>query len=363
MQPRIAARPGWIREARVASAGSETLIGNGCSQAITGAGWDGAWLPACVRVVERDSKRPLTRIHCGVDWLQHHLIAVIGTVAVFVVGSLVLGIGQKIINARVRNPREHYRDRKLLSTLVTVIGAILIAILWARLIPHHGTFFGLLAAGLAVALREPLLSIAGRIAIFAGRIYEVGDRVQIGSSSGDVIDVGFIYTRIMEIGNWISGDQYSGRILQFPNAQIFGAGVFNYTRDFQYIWDEIQLNITYQSNLEAASHILTHAAGEYTREFLQGAQEQLKRMQQYFLVQDFELKPQVYIKVTTNWVGLTLRYVVDPRKRRAASTFLYRSVFEQIMQRQDIEIGTDTMEITYKRANSASEAPQRERAA
>jgi small-conductance mechanosensitive channel len=288
------------------------------------------------------------------DWIRHHAFALGVTAGVAILGPLVTTIGQKWIQSRVSEPREYYRDRKLLTTFVTIAGVLALALAWGRLVPHHGTFFGLLGAGLAIALREPLLSIAGRVAIFAGRIYDAGDRVQIGASSGDVIDVGFFYTRIMEIGNWIRGDQYSGRILQFPNAQIFGSGVFNYTRDFQYIWDEIPLNITYQSNLQAATEIMLEAGNHYTKEFLEGAQQQLRRMQQYFLVPDFELKPQVYLKVTTNWVGLTMRYVVDPKKRRSAATFLYRSIFEQIRERNDIEIGTDTMEITYKRAESQS---------
>lgn len=299
------------------------------------------------------------------DWIHHHAIALGVTIGVVVLGPVITAIGKKWIQARVEDPREYYRDRKLLTTVVTIVGAVALALAWGRLVPHHGTFFGLIGAGLAVALREPLLSIAGRVAIFAGRIYDAGDRVQIGSSSGDVIDIGFFYTRMMEIGNWISGDQYTGRILQFPNAQIFGAGVFNYTRDFQYIWDEIPLNITYESNLQAATEIMLEAGNRYTNEFLKEAQQQLHRMQQYFLVADFELKPQVYIKVTTNWVGLTMRYVVDPKKRRSAATFLYRSIFDQIQQRKDIQIGTDTMEITYKRAQSESsageKAPGRER--
>jgi len=234
------------------------------------------------------------------------------------------------------------------------VSVLIIALVWGRLVPHHGTFFGLIGAGLAVALREPLLSIAGRIAIFAGRIYDAGDRVQIGKSSGDVIDIGFFYTRLLEIGNWIHGDQYSGRILQFPNAQIFGSGVFNYTRDFQYIWDEVALNVTYGSNLEAASQIMIEVGKRYTADFLGGAHAQLRRMQQYFLVPDIELEPQVYAHVTTNWVGLTLRYVVDPKKRRAASTYLYRKIFEEVTRRDDIEIGTDTMEITYKKASQST---------
>jgi small-conductance mechanosensitive channel len=290
-------------------------------------------------------------------WLRAHIIGLSVTAGVLIFGWLITVVGQKIISARVKGPREYYRDRKLLSTIVFVAGAIVIALVWGRLIPHHGTFFGLIGAGLAVALKEPLLSIAGRIAIFTGHIYDAGDRIQIGTSSGDVIDVGFFYTRLMEIGNWIRGDQYSGRILQFPNAQIFGAGVFNYTRDFQYIWDEVALNVTYESNLDAATKIMLQAGNQYTQDFLQGAERQLRRMQQYFLVPDMELKPQVYVHVTTNWVGLTMRYVVDPKKRRAAATFLFRTIFDEVQKRDDIHIGTDTMEVTYKRAEPEAKPP------
>jgi len=283
-------------------------------------------------------------------WVLGHLAGIIGTAAVFVVGGLTLAIGQKIITAKVHRAREAYRDRKLLSTAVFVGGVIYLIILWGRLIPSHGTFFGLLGAGLAIALREPLLSIAARIAIFAGHIYDAGDRIQINDHSGDIIDVGFFYTRMMEIGNWIHGDQYSGRILQFPNALVFGAGVFSYTRDFPYIWDEIALNVVYESNLDAATRIMLDAGTKYTQDFLSEAQENLRRMQQYFLVAEFELKPQVYVHVTTNWVGLTMRYVVDPKKRRAASSFLYRAIFDEIQKCDDIEIGSDTSTITYKAA-------------
>jgi small-conductance mechanosensitive channel len=283
-------------------------------------------------------------------WIRSHVIGLSITAGVLIGGWLISSIGQRIIRSAVKNRREGYRDRKLLSTVVFVAAAIILILTWGRLIPAHGTFFGLLGAGLAIALREPLLSIAGRIAIFTGRIYDAGDRIQIGTSSGDIIDVGFFYTRMMEIGNWIHGDQYSGRILQFPNAQIFGAGVFSYTRDFPYIWDEVTLDVTYESNLDAATKIMVDAGNQYTKDFLGGAQENLRRMQEYFLVPDFELKSQVYVNVTTNWVGLTMRYVVDPKKRRSASTFLYRTIFDAIRKRDDIEIGSDTQTITYKRA-------------
>jgi small-conductance mechanosensitive channel len=174
-----------------------------------------------------------------------HPIPVLGTIAVLVVGAIILAVGHKIVASRCNNPKEEYRRQRLLSTLVVVIGAAIIVALWSRLFQHTSTFLGLIGAGLAVALREPLLSIAGRIAIFVGHMYTAGDRIEINKMSGDVIDVGFFYMRMMEIGNWIGGDQYSGRLIQFANAQVFGTAVFNYTGNFAYIWDEIKLPVTY----------------------------------------------------------------------------------------------------------------------
>jgi small-conductance mechanosensitive channel len=286
------------------------------------------------------------------DWIWQHPVAVWGTVAVLVAGWLTKLIGDKLIDSYVENPRRHYRLRQLLTTLITLLGAALIGIFWARLLQKTSTFLGLVGAGLAIALREPLLSLAARVAIFAGRIYVVGDRIEIDKMSGDVIDIGFVYTRIMEIGNWISGDQYTGRILQFPNNKIFGAAVFNYTKAFTYVWDEVQLAITYDSNLKAATDILLEVGNSYTHEFLEGAQRDMRRMQRYFSVEDFELKPQVYLKVTTNWVGLTMRYIVHPNKRRVASSYIYGQIFDRIFQRSDIHIGSDTMNVTVEQANA-----------
>lgn len=150
---------------------------------------------------------------------------------------------------KTSNP-EKYRKQRFLDTLVVVIASAILVILWARVVPRSSTFLGLIGAGLAVALREPLLSIAGRLAIFSGHMFTVKDRVQINQLSGDIIDIGFFYTRMLEIGNWISGDQATGRIVQFPNAQIFGTPIFNCTQNFSYIWDEVILPITYNSNLE-----------------------------------------------------------------------------------------------------------------
>jgi small-conductance mechanosensitive channel len=286
-----------------------------------------------------------------------HPIPVFGTIAVLVLGAIILSVGHKVVASRSANPKEDYRRQRLLSTLVLVIGAAIIVALWSRLFQHTSTFLGLIGAGLAVALREPLLSIAGRIAIFVGHMYTAGDRIEINKMSGDVIDVGFFYTRMMEIGNWIGGDQYSGRLIQFANAQVFGTAVFNYTRNFAYVWDEIKLPVTYSSNIQAARDILKNTGGEYTREFMAGAEAQIEKMERIFRVPRFEVEPVVYMKVTDNWVELTLRYLVAPNKRRTASSYIFENIFKEIKQREDIQIASSSMSLTVQNADSAQPKP------
>lgn len=285
-------------------------------------------------------------------WLPY-AAPIIGTL-IAVASALVLHFAAVgYVRHATQNHLERYRRRKFFTTVIFFAAGIAIVILWAHTLKQKGTFLGLLGAGLAIALKEPLLSLAGRLAIFTGHMYNAGDRIELQQMAGDVIDIGFFYTRLLEIGSWISADQYSGRILLIPNSMIFGTPILNYTQHLSRIWDEVVLPITYDSNMEAAVRILTDVGNEYTREFLQGAEHDLEQMRQQFLVPQLELKPAVYVKVTSNWLELTMRYVVDPKKRRPASSFIYTEVFKRVSQAEDIQIASETMDLTVHRPKAA----------
>jgi small-conductance mechanosensitive channel len=286
-------------------------------------------------------------------WLKYPY-AEIGTPLTIVLAVVIYYAGKRLIERREHDYREAYRNRQVLLTFLVVGTLAIIIILWARILQRTGTFLGLVGAGLAIALREPLLAIAGRFAILTARIYTAGDRIQMEQTTGDVIDVGFFYTRMMEVGNWIRGDQATGRIVQFSNSRIFGGTfVFNYTRNFAYIWDEVMLPVTYASDIHAASKILLEAGSEYSREFLKGAQEQLEQMRHYFLIPSFELQPQIYMKVTSNWVELTMRYVVDPKRRRDASNFIWKNAFERLQGRAEVTIASQTSDVAIHWQNES----------
>lgn len=301
----------------------------------------------------RDNTSFPLRNQKSVDWFANHQIALYGTAGILVLSFLIYFPYRAYLSHANQDRAEIFRRRNAMKTIIFVCAALGIILLWARLLQHTGTFLGILGAGLAVALREPLLSIAGRIAILAGHMFSVGDRIQIDKLSGDVIDVGFFYTRMMEIGNWIHADQVTGRILQMPNSMIFGTPIFNYTQNFSFIWDEIKLVVTYDSDFEKASKILTEVGEQYSREFLQGAQQQLEEMRKYFLVPSMDVKPSVFLKVTDNWLELSLRYVTDPKKRRVATNFLYTELFKRVRENNDIQIASSTMDLTIQEKKAA----------
>ncbi len=168
-------------------------------------------------------------------------------------------------------------------------------------------------------------------------------------------------TARIQLGFWPLSLNYvfsaqTAPVVQFANAQVFGTPVFNHTRDLSYIWDEVFFPITYANNLDAMSTLILDVGGHYTSEFLQGAEAELREMQHYFLVPSVELKPNVYMKVTDNWLELRMRYVVDPKKRRAASNFIYSEVFKRMQGRKDIAIASTTMDLTVHGRNSRSES-------
>jgi len=278
-------------------------------------------------------------------WLPYPA-ATIGTVIAVGLAALLYTLAVLYSRHSSKDERERYRRRNFFTTIVVLSALAAVAILWSHTLKNKGTFLGLIGAGMAVALKEPLLSIAGRLAIFSGHMYTAGDRIELQQMKGDVIDVGFFYTRMLEIGSWVRGDQYSGRITLIPNSIIFGSPILNYTQHLSCIWDEVGLPITYNSDMEAAIRILTDVGAEYTDKFLKTAQKELEAMKRRFLVPPVEFQPTVFVTVTSNWTELRLRYVVEAKKRRHASSYIYKEVFSRVKNNKDIQIASETMDLT-----------------
>ncbi len=188
---------------------------------------------------------------------------------------------------------------------------------------------GVAGAGIAFALQEVIASIAGWFAISFANFYRVGDRVQLGGIKGDVIDVAILRTTLMEIGEWVKGDQYSGRIVRIANSFVFKEPVFNYSGDFPFLWDEIAVPIKYGSDHRLARQILQKVVDEEIGEYSRKATESWRAMVKKYIVEEASVKPVIILALNDNWMEYTVRYVVDFKQRRGTKDRLYTRLLDE----------------------------------
>lgn len=139
---------------------------------------------------------------------------------------------------------QRYRVRKTVRATAYIVILVFITALFADRLKQVGFAFGLVGAGVVVALQDVIASLAGFVAIGFSNLYRVGDRIQVNETKGDVVDISVMRTTIMETGNWVSGDLYNGRLVQIPNSAVLKGVVFNYSQKFRFVWDEIKVSLT-----------------------------------------------------------------------------------------------------------------------
>lgn len=252
---------------------------------------------------------------------------------------------ERLIRRQIRDIRERYTIRKAASTIISVLTFGVILAIWFKETTTLIVAYGLLSAGVAIALQDMLKSIAGGILIILTGPFKAGDRIQVENDLGDVLDIKLFYTTLMEIREWVDGDQYSGRITQIPNNFILSKPVKNYTKDFSFIWDELYFMVTYDSNLKKAQEIALRIAHEIAEHFRISAKHELYELGDRYLMTPSDVEEQVYTKITDNWIDIRLRYVVDPRQRRLIKCSLYEKILEAFNQEKDIKIASATMDI------------------
>lgn len=250
-------------------------------------------------------------------------------IGVAVIWLIVKGI-QKSLFSKIKDPDNRYRANKFGSFFGYFLTVLLISIVFSDKLSGFTVALGLAGAGIAFALQEVIASFAGWMAIMFGSFYKTGDRVQLGGIKGDVMDIGVLRTTIMETGQWVDGDLYNGRIVLIANSFVFKEPVFNYSGDFPFLWDEIKIPIQYGSNYEQAIEILESVGKEVAGDLTELSREQWHTLQRKYRLENAQTEPMVSMIANDNWVELTLRYVVDYKRRRITKTTLFTKILKKI---------------------------------
>jgi len=283
------------------------------------------------------------------ELLQNELARNAILAAIILVAVVVLvRISQRLVGRYGEDPEHIFRTSRMirrigaLAALLTVVGLLL---------PGSADLMMLLTvigAGMVIALREVLLSIVGwmRIAILSS--YKNGDRIEINGVVGDVVDIRILRTSVMEIRGWVDADQSTGRIAHIPNSWIFLYTLFNYSRSFNFIWNELPLTITFSSDWRAARDIMLGFAEESAAIVEQQARKEIHELSREFLVHYSILTPFVYVRIVENGVRLTLRYLCEVRKRRGSEHALAVCILDAFSKHGGIEFAYPALHLTKR---------------
>jgi small-conductance mechanosensitive channel len=288
--------------------------------------------------IEKIARWIETRMGLGLG-AQHRVLT---SIIVVIVLWIIHGIIARVLLPRMEDVQARYRARKIVGYAIFLIAILVIGRIWLGGFAALGTYLGIVSAGLAIAMRDPLVNLAGWVFIMLRRPLEVGDRIQIGGNAGDVIDVRVFQFTLMEIGNWVDADQSTGRIIHVPNGKIFTEAVANYSKGFHYIWNEIPVLVTFESNWEKAKQILLRIVAEDSAGLSKQAAEKVRHAAHKFMIFYAKLTPTVYTSVKDSGVLLTVRYLCEPRKRRTTTEKLWEHILREFAECDDIDFAYPT---------------------
>ena len=304
------------------------------------------------------------------------LVTVVFLVALFAIRTAITATLRRRTPAKVEEQGEERRRFWIRQAVQIAAFALLVAgviAIWFDDPGRFTTMAGLVTAGLAVALQRVVTSLAAYVIILRARVFTVGDRITIGGVRGDVVSLGLMQTTVMEMGEppgahsgdpqvWVNARQFTGRIVKVTNDKIFDTPVYNYTREFPFLWEEMHFPIGYGADRARAESILLDVVRRHTDPIVQQAKPAFDRLRErYYVAELSQLEPRVYLRMTDNWIELSLRFLAPVHGVRALKDAMTREILAAF-EAAKIQIASTTFEIVglpeVRVVRAAPEAPR-----
>lgn len=275
------------------------------------------------------------------DWQENFylVILLLQTAVVIILLWLVQKFIKKYLQKKFADVSVRFKWQKVVTYTIYILGLVIILPLWFRGLQNVMTFLGLFSAGLAIALRDLVSNVVGWLYILFRKPFSMGDRIEIGTVRGDVIDIRLFETEIMEIGNWVDTDQSTGRVIYVPNGRALQENIANYTQGFEFIWNEITILLTFESNWQKGKELLEKLARKNAKEINREMRDKIINSAKKKYT---KLTPIVYTSIKNYGVQLTIRYLCEPRKRRSTAEIFWEDILQVVAENEDIDLAYPT---------------------
>lgn len=232
--------------------------------------------------------------------------------------------------------KEYSLTRNLQIILATIAGIFLFKV-WIATEADLSTYLGLLSAGIAIALRDVVVSAAAGLYLVVVKPFSIGDRIEINGKLGDVIDIQPLQFSIMELGNWTKSGLTTGRVMHFPNHYVLQHPIANHNEGFNFVWHEMPVMVTFESDWQKAYEVLDQILEEKIGRHNEEANRQIRRASTQFKLIFPHLDSKVWVTVDDSGVTLTLRFLVEPSKRRIVESQIWQEILKAFAEHGDID--------------------------
>lgn len=258
-----------------------------------------------------------------------YIINFIYTFLTFIILKIISKIIKFINKKTISSEKQIYIFQKRNKAIFTILFSIITLLIWQNELKDIITLISFVSAALTLALRDIIYNYFSGIYIKLSKPIKVEDRIKVGDTTGDVINISSLNFELLEVD--LNTNQSTGKIIHIPNSQIFSTQIKNYNTAFKYIWDELNINISLNSDVNKAKKILLKIinSNEIIKDIPNKMKDEIKNSTSDYRIYYNKLTPIVYTKIKENKITLTARYLIHPKKQRNVESDLFEKILQE----------------------------------
>lgn len=256
--------------------------------------------------------------------------------------NIISRISTREMEKRKVNDQEIFFMQSLFKILFWIMALFVALSVFFESIGSLITAFGLIGAGLAIALQHPILNLTGWIIILFNKPFLVGDRIEVEHTDfdirGDVVDIGPLYTKIRKLGK---NDEQTGKVIMVPNEILIINSVTNYSKGTGFIWDRVAFSMTYESDIKKAKDLVLEATesvlAKYKKFEAKGARK--------YTDNDAPQKPFIWVDLKDSWISVGATYLVESKIKLTIRAEISEAIYDLVKKQKNIHFAYPHMHI------------------
>ena len=257
-----------------------------------------------------------------------YTILIFYTILTLIIGKSLIYILKKQL-IKINNNKLQYKTLNFIKLIISIIQILIIYLIWESNIKNAMTLISFISAAITLSLKDYILNLFAGFYIKLYKPFKLEDRIEIKGQKGDVINLGSLFFELLEISDNY-GHQSTGVVSIIPNSIIFTETVKNMNKGFKYIWDEIKVQISLDSDVILAKKTLYKIINniDVIKNIPIKMKNEIKNNTSYRMYYN-KYEPMIYTEVKDKHIELNIRFLINPKKARLVESYIWNEILKE----------------------------------